>query len=450
MPPDANDPVAAFIVAATVPRDRGHASGTTERADALLAAHAGIANASIYTAAILGDDAGVRRWIALDPALATATGGPHAWDALTYLCFSSYLKRDRARSADFVRAATALLDAGASANTGWTEHDHQPEPAWEPVLYGAAGIAHHPELTRLLLDRGADPNDDETCYHTPESYDNGALEILVATGRVTDENLVMMLIRKHDWHDGAGARFLLEHGANPNLKHRWGALPLHHALARDNALAMFELLLDHGADPRLEANGLTAFAVAAREGRSDVLQLFAQRGIRVELTGADRLIAAVAMDDAAGVRTIVAREPHLVPGVIAMGGDLLATFSGTDNAGGIRQLLDLGVNVAAPFTKGDGYYGQPPGSLAIHIAAWRLRLPALRVLLERGSPINVPDARGRTPLALAVRASVDSYWTERALPEFVTLLLDAGASASSIPLPTGSVAIDALLSGRRA
>ena len=36
----------------------------------------------------------------------------------------------------------------------------------------AAGVAHHPGLTQLLLDRGADPNDDEVPYHVGESYDN--------------------------------------------------------------------------------------------------------------------------------------------------------------------------------------------------------------------------------------------------------------------------------------
>jgi len=87
-----------------------------------------------------------------------AKGGSHGWDALTYLCFSKYLRLDPARSDGFVRAATALLDARANSNTGFYEANHQPKPEWESVLYGAAGVAHHPELTRLLLERGADPN----------------------------------------------------------------------------------------------------------------------------------------------------------------------------------------------------------------------------------------------------------------------------------------------------
>ncbi len=44
--------------------------------------------------------------------------------------------------------------------------DHpNPRPVVEAAIYGAAGIAQHAELTRLLLERGADPNDEETPYH---------------------------------------------------------------------------------------------------------------------------------------------------------------------------------------------------------------------------------------------------------------------------------------------
>ena len=115
-------------------------------------------------------------------ASATAKSGPLGWDALTHLCFSKFLRLDKTRSDSFVSAATALLDAGASANTGFFEMEHQPKPEWESALYGAAGVAHHAALTRLLLERGADPNDNEVPYHTPETYDNDALKVLVESG----------------------------------------------------------------------------------------------------------------------------------------------------------------------------------------------------------------------------------------------------------------------------
>src|SRR5215475_3885811 len=152
-----SDPIADFIVAACVPLDASHASGTLDRANAILASHPEIATSDIYPAAILGEDATVRRFIALNPASAAAKGGPHGWDALTYLCFSKYLRIDRARSGGLLRAARALLDTGASANTGFFSNAHLPQPEFESVLYGAAGVAHNAELTSLLLEHGADP-----------------------------------------------------------------------------------------------------------------------------------------------------------------------------------------------------------------------------------------------------------------------------------------------------
>src|SRR5438034_10908017 len=215
MPIDESDPRAAFIEAAVW-------HGTLERADAILAAHPEIASSDIHTAAILGDDAAVRRFLADDPANATAKGGPRGWDALTHLCFSKYLRLDRARSAGFVRAATALLDAGASVNTGFYEERHQPRPEFESALYGAAGVAHHPELTRLLLERGADPNDGEVVYHTPEGWDNAALKVLVQSGKLNAESLGTILLRKTDWHDDDAIKWLLEQGVDPNLMTHWG------------------------------------------------------------------------------------------------------------------------------------------------------------------------------------------------------------------------------------
>jgi hypothetical protein len=50
------------------------------------------------------------------------------------------------------------------------------------------------------------------------------------------------------------------------------------------------------------------------------------------------------------------------------------------------------------------------------------------------------------PNQLAVKACVDSYWTERRTPDSVRSLLEAGASIDGIELPTGYDEIDKLLS----
>jgi ankyrin repeat protein len=439
------DPLTAFIDAACVPLGSGHETGDLERAESIRAAHPDLERSTIHTAAILGDEAGVRRFLELDPRNATAKGGPRQWDPLTHLCFSRYLRLDRSRSDGFVRAAKALLDAGASANTGWYETNHQPKPEWESALYGAAGIAHHAELTRLLLERGADPNDIETVYHTPESYDNRALRVLVETGKLTDDSLSVLLIRKLDWHDYEGVKWLLERGADPNHNRQWGFRPIHHALARDNELRIIELLLDHGADPAAVADGMSAAARAARRGRGDVLELLDRRDIAVELRGVEGLIAACARNDAADVRSIAEREPELVDALRNEGGARLAEFAGNGNTEGVRHLLGLGVPITALYEKGDGYWDVASNSTALHVAAWRAQHATVRLLVERGAPVDVPDGKGRTPLALAVRACVDSYWTGKRSPESVAALLGAGASVRGIKYPSGYAEVDELL-----
>lgn len=445
------DPIAAFIEAATW-------HGPLEPAEKILAAHPEIAKNSIHVAAILGDDAAVRRFLADDPQNVSAKAPPYDGDALVYLCLSKYLRLDKMRSDGFLRAATALLDAGADPNTGfWTEGEYR---EFETALYGAAGVAHHPELTRLLLERGADPNDSETFYHAPETYDNRALKVMVESGKMHPDKVNGMLLRKADWHDYEGIKYLLEHGANPNAMTIWGYTALHQALRRDNALKNIELMLDHGADPAIKTMAevraafmpqlnvnrqRSGFVIAARRGRGDVLEALERRNISPELTGVERLIAALARNDVAKASEIAAGEPQLVNELLAEGGSLLAEFAGNNNIEGVRLLLDLGIDVTAPYS-GDTYFGIPQDSTALHVAAWKGWPRTVKFLIERGALVNAPDGKGRTPLQLAVRACVDSYWTNRRTPESVEALLRAGASVSGIKLTTGYAEIDVLLS----
>lgn len=394
---------------------------------------------TIHRAAMLGDADAVQRFLAADAKLATQKGGVNGWDPLTHLCFSDHLRQDRSRSAGFLDAARALLDAGANANTGFYLNDE-----FESVLYGASGVAHDAALTRLLLERGADPNDDEVTYHSPETHDNAALQALIASARLSTDSLATMLLRKCDWHDYEGVKLLLEHGADPNRLTHWGYTALHQAIRRDNDIETLSLLLDHGADPSVPTRGRSATAMAAWEGRGDVLKLFQQRGLPIELHGVDRLLAACAIDDAETVRRL-AREPALIREIVGQQGALLGEFAGIGNSAGIAHLLDLGADVRAPVVVGDGYWGIAKDSMALHVAAWRARHATVKLLIERGAPVNVPDGKGRTPLMLAVRACVDSYWREWRSPESVSMLLAAGASGAGLDLPTGYADIDALL-----
>jgi ankyrin repeat protein len=442
------EPNDAFLRAAVVPRDASHVSGTIEEAMAILAHHPGAGYASIYAAAAMGNEPAVREFMAGDPSLATATGGPYQWDALSYLCFSRFLRHDVSDPSPFVAAARALLDAGANPNTGWYERpDYEGgKPVWESALYGAAGVAHHAGLTQLLLDRGANPNDGETPYHAPESYDNTVLEILLKSGKVDERGKAWILCRKADWHDYDGMRLALDYHCDPNFIPHWGSSALQHAFLRDNRIEIIQLLLDHGADPLLPNNkdGANAVQMAALRGRGDVLKLFAERGHDLNLQGVDRLIAACALADRAQIATLTENEPALRAALLKQGGDLLGTFAGVGNTHGVRCLLDLGVPADALYA-GDAYFGTPGSSTALHVAAWRGQPETMRLLIERGAPPDARDGKGRTALQLAIRTCADSYWKQRRIPEWIQPLLVAGASTDGIEIPTGYPEADALL-----
>ncbi|MGQ0642831.1 MAG: ankyrin repeat domain-containing protein [Gemmatimonadaceae bacterium] len=427
-----NNARAAFIEAAVW-------HGTLDKATALLAEHPQLASSDIFTSAILGDEQRVRHFLAADPTSAKAKDGPFNVESLVYLCLSKYLRLDPSRSDAFVGAATALLDAGADPNAGFMRKGE-----WETALYGAAGVAHHKAITHLLLERGAKP-DDEVMYHAAEEYELGAMKELVRSGNLTDEHLTLLLVRKCDWHDYEGVQWLLENGVKPSTMSISGHAALGHALLRDNSLKIIEALLDHGADPTAVEKGRSGVAMAARGGRSDVLQALERRGIPIELHGVDNLIAACARGDTTRARAIAAAEPQLVRELQAEGGQLLVSFAGTENTPGAASLLDLGVDVGALSKDGDGYYGIAKNSVAIHAAAWRAAHSAVKLLIARGSPVNVRDGKGRTPLMLAVSACVDSYWTEYRSPESVAALLEAGALVDGVKYPSGYEEVDELL-----
>jgi ankyrin repeat protein len=450
------DPEAAFLRAASVPRGEDHdgASATIDAAEVVRKMHPGIETSSIWAAAVYGDAAAVKAFLAKDSGLASERGGVYAWDALTYLCFSRYLRwlrKDEARSRGFVDSARALLDAGADPDTGWFDGIGEPTPAFESVIYGAAGVAQHTELTRLLLEYGADPNDEETAYHAAENYEQGPVRALLESGRLKEDGKTTILLRKADWHDLEGAKLLLEFGADPHCRTRWKNTAFTWSVKRDNWIGLVETMLGgvHGPlneQPTSVQSSITAAAkLAVQRGRPDVLKLLEDRGLMPELQGFDALLEACARGNLERARAAAAEQPGSLAMLLAHGGALLSQYAGTGCVDGMRVLLELGVDAAVRNEEGDLYFEIAKGGTALHSAAWRLSHQAVELLLERGAPVDAKDDRGRTALMFAIRACVNSYWKSRRSPKSIAMLLAAGASLDGIDVPTGYSEADALL-----
>jgi ankyrin repeat protein len=115
---------------------------------------------------------------------------------------------------------------------------------------GVAAFLGGPEAVRVLLEHGADADDDA---------DNpfGVRPVHAASAA----------------HDHETMRLLLEAGADPNQRQRGGFVPLHEAAHSDD-VEMARMLLDHGADPALAADdGRDARKVAADDGSTRVAAL---------------------------------------------------------------------------------------------------------------------------------------------------------------------------------
>ena len=127
-------------------------------------------------------------------------GGPRGWAPLLYVCHSCFPSATLARE---------LLSRGADPNVTFDN-----EYGAMSALYGAAGVAHDPELTRVLLEAGANPDDGESVYHSTEAQSTECLRLLLEHGAQTKDTNA--LAHALDEERLEHVRLLLEAGADPN------------------------------------------------------------------------------------------------------------------------------------------------------------------------------------------------------------------------------------------
>lgn len=241
----------------------------------------------------LYDLASVRSAIEVDPDAATRIVGIRS--PLLHLAFSKEIHRSPEKLRDMMSIAELLVAHGADVDDRYPAQPGQEHKL--SALYGAMCHADNFELGRWLLDRGADPNDDESLYHSTELGQTRALSLLLKHG--AKPNGTNALPRALDTENVDMVRLLLEAGANPNLSvpdHPSGepmdTIPsLHQAVRRGRSVAVIELLLEFGADPSAIWKGHTPYGLARIYGNRAAARYLESRDHAPELSANEQVLA---------------------------------------------------------------------------------------------------------------------------------------------------------------
>lgn len=370
---------------------------------AVLAERPGLAAESLHVAAVLGDEAAVRRMLAASPEAVHGRAGDSPAEPLLWLCYSPFHGESPARDAALLSTAKTLLDAGADPKATDARYG-------VPALYAVTGVHNVPAIARLLLDiealellreYGVELNGRGDWGNTP-------LYFLLRYQDVAR----MESVRK-------GLEWLLANGADPDVPSTQASeTALHAAVMRQHA-DIVRTLIEHGADVNARrGDGRSVWTLAMRAGATDVVSLLEEAGARPEpLSPIDALIAACALGNAE--RAVSLTSAHLVGSLGPEALELLPEAASTGRTAAVAAFLAAGWPVDAV----DGN-----GATALHHAAFGGRTEMVRVLLGHDPELERRDTQHHsTPLGWACFA-VDHFPQPGGdYPGTVRLLIRAGA-----------------------
>jgi hypothetical protein len=337
-----------------------------------------------WLACAVGDEARLRDAAERDAAWVHRPGGALSLPPIVAVTHSSLLRlpayRDRLHA-----CARFLLDAGADPNQSvsnrWPATPNAPsDDSPLSALYGAAGQNHDLELTRLLLERGANPNDGESLYHSLESP-ACTRALLEAGARIGGSNA---LYRALDLDDIAPLELLLAHGADANEPPsgpptaEWGS-PLLWAIRRRRSAAHVALLLNAGAEPCAKTpRGESAVALAHRFGLPEAARLIREAGgDGRDLSPEEAFLAACARADEPLARRFMAERPDMLAGLTPPQVAVLPELAAEGAGDAVRVMVRLGWPIA---TRG----GDLDAS-ALNYAVFRGDASLTRFLLQNGA-----------------------------------------------------------------
>jgi ankyrin repeat protein len=383
---------------------------------------------------MVGDTAWVARLLEGDPSPATGVDRERGWPPLLYVCYSHWHRVEPARARGMATVVKRLLDAGASPDTG---NGARPHHGYRSALHGSVTV-NNPEITRLLLQRGADPNDGESLYHAAEHRDHQCLRLLLAHGATVAGTWAVDVAVAAD--DAAGVRLLLDAAAQqiPDQVATMATGALARASA-DASTPVVQALLDAGADPakllaeteaavRASPDGLSPLRLAVRAGNEQTAALLRAHGVPDDTTDIDRFLGACAGGDQATAQRLLATNPRLHDRLSDRDQAAIVNVAGRGHAAtSVRLMLELGFSVHAR-----NNFGETP----LHLAAAAGDPETVRLLLDHGAERDARDDNYHgTPLAYATVSSGEHPRSDGDWATTVRLLLDAGADPTGAWVP---------------
>ena len=363
---------------------------------------------------------------------------------------------------DDLELVQRLLAAGADANVA---NDYGSTPL------GEAAVAANTAVIAALLDAGADPNAVTKDGETP----------------------LMVLARGSNVE---AARLLIERGADVNRKEQWREQTALIWAAAQKQPAMVALLLDKGADANARSKpndwdrqvsgerrrqyrpfgGLTALMYAAREGCVECARALVEGGADIDLAGSRNITPLImALDNMnfdtaaylieAGAAVDVwdwwGRTPLYMAvdlNTLPRGGrpDRLSTDA-TPAIALVERILERGANPNSQLKQLPPYRERGAdrgcdsmlvtGATPLLRAAKTFDTAAMKVLLEHGAKLELPNASGVTPLMAAagygsLECDIRGYGP--GIPHYLTsdveqksvaalqVLVDAGAAVNAV------------------
>jgi len=300
-------------------------AGRLEEARLLWHENRGVLQQSIAAVIVAGDVEALREVVRTSPEVVNSTQAPKNVPALCYAC-RSRLVGDSEFEGGIVAAVDLLLKSGADPNSfSWSEWGGE---KWrETALYGAAGVLNHAGLTKLLIDAGADPNDNaiengsyrgESLYHSCDHPGHNECLHLILDAKPDQVALDFCIIRKLDFEDIEGVRLFTDHGANLNAKKPRTALS--HAILRGRSLETLTLLLDSGADPNQEdEDGTTPYVLSRRLASKEASALLEAYGAKADFQPYDAILIAAADGDEELVQKLTILHPDVMDQVSELG-----------------------------------------------------------------------------------------------------------------------------------